>query len=750
MEYRFYMRDPLVSMTWTQVEEPEGWDALEETLQRSDAYTGMDNLYSSDLLFSLEGADFLIDKFELYRFDGHIDFKAELYCNQQLTSTITGIINLITYREENHRVSVSFEDTGFQRKFLNRIQTPINLSDELSIEGVNIGALVRNNIPFHSKEIFYTGEYNIDPALRDLTIIDRPNSHTTPWHLLSGDVIGMTEPTTLEPTGAGRAIIVNNGTLEQNITISGRVIISPLTSIFRNDSNTYTYTGGFNYLYSDSDGSHVIYSTPGIIQGSANTYDFSFDINVRLAPGDSCILTYFDAYEETLPGTGTISRNQHYIYGSECSLSLEELSLFPTSTVDTYKIYEVLNKVVESITDRTDAIRSDFFGRTDSVPHVYTEDGCGSQAAYTNGLNIRNMLDNTGNPFDITANFLQLFNCLNVHNSIGFAIEKIGGIPYVRIEPKEYFYNNTPIKTFNNVSDLAKSVATEYAWNEIEIGYSQWEVENINGIDEFNTKHIYTFPVKNINKRLTLLTDIICGGYAIEMTRRQQYNNEPTTDWKYDNNGFIISLNRISQTFDTQEENPYHQDGDTYPKTYPVGTITERNEMFLQVDGVISPETSYNLRYSPSRCMVNNYRYVAGTISHNPSLPLKFQSGTGNIVMLTEMDDVCDNVNGAISENQDIISDNLDTDDKFAYFEPLKLEFTFPMDRVEFESIKANQNRSIVVSCSDSNNIQATIKELKYTHNTEGGIATVTALASTCIDGAYDSGFDESFDIGSC
>lgn len=752
LEYRFYMRDPLLTMTWTEVEEPEGWDALKEVLQRSDAYTGMDNLYSSDLVFVENGATYLISKFELYKFDGQIDFKVEKYCDSVLVNTFTGIINLVTYQEINYRVSVSFEDTGFQRKFLNRIQTPVNLDAELSIEGVNIGALHREEIPFHSKEIIYTANYIVNQALNPIHIVDGDNGHTTPWTVQGADVIGATEPLTLDITSGARYILTNTGTLERNVRIYGRVVISPLWNTTRDTGpvETFTYTGGFQYRITDSDGNHTVYDTPGIEQETANEYDFDFDITVRLAPGDSTHIYVLDDYEETLPGDNTLARDDYATYGTESFLSFEEMSVFPSSSVEGFKIYEVLNKVAESITDRVDAIRSDYFGRIDSTPYAYAENGCGSQALYTNGLNIRRMLNNDGNPFDITANFQQLFNLLNVHDSIGFAIEKIGGIPYIRIEPKEYFYNNSPIKTFENVSDLLTSVASEYAWNEVEIGYTNWEVENINGIDEFNTKHIYAFPVKNINKRLTLITDVVCGGYAIEMTRRQQYNTSPTTDWKFDNNPFLISLNRIEQTFGSEEFNPYHQDGDTYPKTYDVGTITERNEMFLQVENVISPDTSYNLRYSPSRCMINNYRYVAGTISHSPDLPLKFQEGTGNIIMLTEMDDVCDNVNGEISENQDIYRDNLDADNKSPYFEPVKYDFTYPMTDAEFESLKANGNRSILVSCSTGDTKRATIKEINYQPNTEGGIAGITALSSPCVGGGFDNGFDNGYDIGSC
>lgn len=745
--WRFYFRDELVSPSWVEVEEPEGWDALEESLQRSDLYSGLDNTYSDSLIFSLTGANYLEAKFVLYSFDGLIDFKAEYTCNSVVEQTIQGIVNLAFYKNEQGRISVNFEDTSFQRKFLSRIETPVNLENDESIEGAAITSLTREEIRAHSKQINFTAQYNVNSALRNLHFTDRPNAHTTPWSFIGGDIVGATEPTTTEPSGAGRSILVNNTSVEQNITIEGRVIISPLASITRDDLNVYTYTGGFNYLYSDSDGSHVIFSAAGVEQATADPYDFSFSINVRLEPGANCIITYFDAYEETLPGTSTLARDQTYIYGDECSLSLEEVSIYPTSTIEGFKIYEALNKVTEAITDRVDAIRSDFFGRTDSSPESYYSTGCGAQAIFTNGVNIRNMLDSNGDKFPIYASFKQLFDALNTVIGIGFAIEKIGGVPYLRIEPVEYFYNNNVAFSFTNVSDLIISAAPTYAYNEIEIGFNNWTIENTNGIDEFNTKHIYAFPVKNVKNRLTRTTDVITGGYAIEATRRQQFSSQPTTDWKYDNNLFLISLNRSDVTFDTEEEDPYFVSDDSYPRTYPAGTITERDEAFAIVENVISPETSYNLRYSPARCMANNYRYVSGTIAHNPTLPLRFQSGEGNVIMITELDDGCDTIDGQIAENQDINSSNVFNPN--AYFEPVMLEFSYPITRVQFQAIKDSLNKTIKVSCGGPA-IGGTIKELKYIYNTQGGMLQVSALRIPCIPGAFSDGFSSGFDIGEC
>src|SRR5690606_39599598 len=102
---------------------------------------------------------------------------------------------------------------------------------------------------------------------------------------------------------------------------------------------------------------------------------------------------------------------------------------------------------------------------------------------------------------------------------------------------------NTVIFRLSNL-DIKMTVATEYYYNNITIGYSTWENEEINGIDEFNSKRQFTLGLKTIGETDEILSNLVASGYAIEFTRRKKYLDNSTEDYKYDNNTFIICLNR--------------------------------------------------------------------------------------------------------------------------------------------------------------------------------------------------------------
>jgi hypothetical protein len=91
------------------------------------------------------------------------------------------------------------------------------------------------------------------------------------------------------------------------------------------------------------------------------------------------------------------------------------------------------------------------------------------------------------------------------------------------------------VQKFTTKNDNSKYI------NKIEIGYQKWESENIGGIDEVCTRHEYATEINSAKSAMSLLSRYSASGYAIEWTRRKWFYEEPTTDWRYDNDNFIIS-----------------------------------------------------------------------------------------------------------------------------------------------------------------------------------------------------------------
>jgi len=749
MDYRFYLRDPKVTTQWTEIDEPDGWDALSITMQRSDAYTGLENVYSDNITFVDAGARYLQAIFDIYLFDSLIDFKWEYYCNDALIESFFGSINMITYSEENNRISVKIEESSFSRKLLNRIDTVVDLDKEISIEGEELSDLTKLNMPLHSKVISLQATFIRNEFLSDyeeLGINDESfNALYFPLDI-SSDEYGTAEGTTV-------MFDINAPTpyAQRNL------FIAPVAGIYTFEYNLKGYvqesTAGarsFQFAIQFETSSSVLYTIRPITAHSQTggtitiSYDISGSIDIPLGAGEGVAL-----YSSLFSSTPSRSADLRQVIETS-TLSIQSYSVYETSKTECYKIYEALNRIVESITDTQDAIRSDFFGRTDSTPFSYDENGCGSWLTTMNGKALRSFIDDKV-MVGSSMSFKQLFDALDCQYSIGFRVEEIAGKLYLRIEPKEYFYNAETVMQFSNVSDIVKRISEKDIFNNFEIGYEKWQIEEINGIDEINTMHQYSIPITTGKNKLSKICSFIAGAYAIEYTRRQQFNITPTTDWKFDNDNFFITTSRIDQTFDTIDDDPYKLEGITYPYTYLAGTVPERNESFDYVNNYLVPSTGYNIRLSPTRMAMNWHPILATAITQDETKNVNFQSGTGNVFESDRLVDLCEPTIDEIQQNMDISRSLFEVYKRDAFYKPILYKFEYPGTFTDFRFLRLNSNKSIEFSCESTNFIKGFIKEIIFEPNSEnGGILQISAYEAGCTLGAFDESFDESFDIGTC
>lgn len=762
LSYRFYIRNHQdVTPLYVEIEEPIGWDACTFTLQRSATFDGLDNVYSDDLTFYGLAGDILFDAFNNYGFDAALDFKIEFYCDNTLNTTIENVINMLAYSRVGNETTVQMQESSFAQLFLSRYQTEINFGDALSIGGAPLTPIEPFNLPLHSKLIETT------TILKELgqEIDTNQNIYSPLLYVVTSDQDGIrdvTESTVDNSTTLDTNSFLENDTIfSRTIQFSGTISINSFAHLTKDPSGVSTdhyYSGGYNVEAQVIPANFptspifnlIIESIPGITSsiGLVNTFDISF--TVVLNPGDRMRIVVFDFFEATFPGD-VIHRDNKYTWLQNSQINSNEDSQIETSSTNAFMVYETFNRVCESMTDQLNSFRSNFFGRTNSSPQSYSTNGCGALISLTNGLNLRKMLDANGDLYPLTMSFLDLYTSFNAIFNLGARVESDGnGGYYIRVEPKEYFYDNSEeVFTATSPSAITTVAAIDKLYNDIEIGYQNWEIDNLNGIDEFNATHTYSLPLVNVAQRLELgqgngvTSPFIAGGYAIEMTRRVQYQSNPTTDWQYDNNNFIICLNQIAITSDKYSNPPIAQG-------YAIGTVSERNENYISVTNLISPETAYNLRISPGNMIINWFKCLAPALLLKPIKAAQFQSGEGNYQMITQRIDNCSISNGTIVENQDVTIDVTKFSDiqLAALYTPVYISFDYPLDFGSFIAIKEKSNKLIRVECDDLTYF-GFISELVFTPN--DGVANFKILLSGCFKGGFvRTGFTDGFEIGTC
>jgi len=225
---------------------------------------------------------------------------------------------------------------------------------------------------------------------------------------------------------------------------------------------------------------------------------------------------------------------------------METLTYTPATNSKVFMINEAISRVVEAITDNKLKAYSYYFGRTDSKPYAFAEDGCGSLECITDGLRVRRAERKVDGNKTVFAQSLQdIFDGINPVHNIGMGVEpdeNRDGFRRLRIEPWKHFYKDEVILTCNNIDKISRSVDRKNVFSAFQFGYQKWEAEQYTGLDEFLTKRNYRTTLNLLNNTLIKQSKMVASGYASEVTRRK--GNLDSKDWRYDKDTFLYCLKR--------------------------------------------------------------------------------------------------------------------------------------------------------------------------------------------------------------
>jgi hypothetical protein len=737
----------------TQVDEPIGWDGIEFTLRRNGNYTGLENVFTGkDLTFDGIGAKLIKDEFNLNGPDGNLEFRIEDLCHGKLESTTTWLINLMFFSNTDGLVTVNASENGFSQKFKNRLDTVVSLDSLTSVGGTPLLPPNYKEIGLHSKAIVRQGTMDFEklpstnlihltnffdnpeyyfPILYNRIITDS-DSFQLPYnesiHATNPDIPSLaSNPYFFSPNGGNYKfdlllnvnIITSHHSLTRVRFVIGTGLFDGQTRV-NNTIATYTPDGVVNF-------------------DLTREYTFT-DI---MLPGEGLWIIIDTQFTGVVGNTSLDYQITYQNTGNY--LKFEDLDQFsPASTTRAMLIHDVFSRMCEILTDEIGSFRSEFFGLKNQAP-FYPEDGCASHVAITNGKNIRKMLQKDGNPFRVSMSFADLYKSCDAIWNIGMRIEYNSfGKGVIRIEPKSFFFKSKGVgMILESVAGITIKPAVNYIFKSVTIGFEKWNLNSgsVNGIDEFNTVHNYSLPLVNAKNSLDLKSKFIASGYLIELTRRVQYDSNPTTDFDTDDDNFFICLNDKPVTSVL-----YSSTG--VSKTYKANTVSERNENFPTITNLISPDTAYNLRLSPAHSMLRWWNFISASIyfkiKQDHFTKIKFESGEGNILMRSIQTGDCKETTLPVQENQDIMENSLDNAETL--FIPVLYQFEYPTAFSRFGKVRKDSNIGIQFSCGLSAKV-GFVEEITYLPVGGGnGIGNFTVLVAAGNGAAFDDGFDDGFD----
>jgi hypothetical protein len=719
-------------------EEPRGWNDIEIILKRSLEYHGIFNEAMAQLDFTCRsGKEYIDTALDELGIDAVINITIQVSCATGTGSVeapdytidysddygsmaqgsgvpvfetlFEGVIDLSNYSKDRNFTLVNLIPSDFIQKVINRLETVVEITRNEDLDGNAIDPITDfpSSVTLHSKALLLNSEWEGIDDIDSASMIF-PNDTVNinfPMTVLNDDIGGAQDISapyifTFLQSGSARGYdatppIWSNDTegpitLQTDITIDAVMRINnTLGSVSAGVSQVKIYLQPYGVQFAYVPEPIILQNITGLTATNLDIpVSISYSASHAIPAGENMYLTVtISDIEGNNVSPATFTLQSFTVNTFDVNLSYTSVT-DPSSSV-LFKIHETGTAIAQRITGLADPFRSNLLGRTNSALHQYAISGCMSFAGFLNGKHIR------GFGVDQSPFFMSMRDYFKTIDSIadcGLSVYKEGDNYYLQIDPKQDFYDIDVIMQCPK-ANITLSSAKEFYTTDITIGYEKWETENVNGLDEFNTRRQYNTGVKAVESRKNFLSPCVASMYSIELTRRQGVS---TRDTDYDKDNFIICTGRgVDGNGDPDELN-----------------VAEKAENFDSVTNVLSPETAYNLRISPARNALRHVNTIAGSIYRFADRPIRFTYGEGNYDMVSNMKayEVCDgNYNNQdFSEGQDIVWDNENVGGSPIWM-PEFINFDYPLRFSEYLTIKENQFKCIEVSESETDFIKGFI-----------------------------------------
>lgn len=648
------------------IEEPVNWDKITIELPRDKDGFGFNFEFVDDaqtLVFSDDNTSYdLVKKvYDTVGSDGIVIFQYGYYPLNSSVQNVqyTGKLNLNTYSDEDGGITCSVEKTAFENLFKTRYETAISLNSVLNLDNGAMVAPEVKNILLHSKKISkaFKAQTTIAKNIQSVgtlgsTIyvqLDSSDEVTSEVQENQAVPLALTD---VDPRDESRYffLIKEAGDYTLKVQASFDLVAARGFGIISYNFNprlmvqrggvTIENTNITQFQQSGSGGNDL-----GTILRL--NFNFSFQLQRSWQVDDRL---YLDVYSP-MGARGYNVFVSNYLSTIEL---LGQTTATPTITKG-YRAFDALNKMIEAATGQQNALISSIFGAGGALYKTFI----------TNGYAVRNFIQSDKPIITNLQDFIVSFAAVS---GLGYGYTTRNGVDKFIIEPLSFFYRDKAIQFIDDIYDYREDHAKELVFNEFEIGYEKYSEEEINTLDEFNTYQTGLTPIKTYKGKFTKKSKYITSGYSLEVQRRQQFQENPSESLKNDDDIFLISCNEgtvdydlnyeaynISTVFITQKVlifdrpvdlivgdvitikggNNLANDGKTFTITSisvnayrlsgptlvndsgPIilsksiaGIQAEKDELFTNVSGLFSPETSYNLRFSPKRMLYNWANYL--------------------------------------------------------------------------------------------------------------------------------------------
>jgi hypothetical protein len=678
------------------VEEPVNFTDLQWVVNRNLNHHGIFQRINTGSLQYVENAyTILLAEYNLNGANGKASLLIEYKCEytDEFDTFFNGKFDFNTFKKTCAKycyVECEVMADSCTETFMAGIDTDIDLDTITNLQGDTISALASETLTIEGQDILLEDEannYDGDPV-SDTKTVNITGDHFcySPIYLpnTTSEALGTFNAngamTTLIMDGNGSASIDPNSTLlGGNWTdfmqftsileppVTGLVCITDYVYEF-NGNGTFQITAEFNgdititmlikkYSSITNEFTLVDYATictAEVLSQNITTYvDFGYTKTGSIALEETDQLCYYFKFH-LFQSSGTPGND----------LNFTILQAFTTIDFGLNDAYIYQNSACEPTTTKSYNLKDVFNWLPNAINNCYdvtTDFSCAEKYQLTNGLMIRNVT--TPLIPKLFTSFSNLFTNINKIFNIGWGFINDG----IVISDVANFYDDSAVMIdLGSVNQVTFEHAQNLTYGLINVGYSTWESEEYSGLDEINTQRQYKRKINSNNTQLDLVSNIITAGYTIEITRRKNMPLTGTSDWRFDNNLFLINSEVIDGFL-----------------------VAVRGGIYLP-ENISSPSTRMNYKLTPIRSLLNWFKTIVAPTPTIANEVLSFNSGTGNYVAKGRIGIDCALEDAPIGENESITTVQFtDIENATPIWKTMFATFEAPMSIADKNTIQA-------------------------------------------------------------
>ena len=628
----YYMNGNAVDLTTTKTPlafAPQNWDITQLDWERGFKYHGIVRKTSTTFEFHKDSASILRSIYYNSGVNGYAKFVIERFNDtfavQNYELLYDGEINFVSYRSSLYGVQCEIIEGGFLNKLESREDTnyDIDLYTNpnqiwVKMDGINFQEICHF--------IARTGGFTMPSNNFD---------NFYPFRVVTTEGVVKSKYQEPDPTIPIKSVVTNitPNPVTYNIQLSGVVDIdvSPSAGVpkfLRIRIREYDALGVLV-------GGNIIFVSPPI-----NTTGYNI-INVPLITTTYTLPAgYSFSISSTLVDSSGVGSTTSFwsIVDSLLDLEINADIRAKTTYIKCLRPKNVFSELIDKISDNTTIADSQLLDANEDK-------------VITSFDSIRNLPNSK-----LNTNFKDFYESMNNIFNTSLIYDKIND--YCYLESKATVYDNsTSVLNLGEISEFEIIPHTQDLFSKLEASYKNYDYDSVNGKDEFNTLNEFLSPLTAVSTSLNLAKTYRADMYGIELTRLN-LTGKTATDSDSDNDVAVI---HIENTVAGQIPLGLPGAGQDYYELY--------RDSALLISNIYSPQTAFNIFFSPKRCLLRQGYYLRSLLYGNDSELIKYQISSKNNYLGLKM--LTNDAGNVIDEGADILISTLDD----IIFKPTIFEF---------------------------------------------------------------------------